>query len=90
MNNIADVYGHCRAIAWSLEDSANRMMRSSFHAMDDGDRAGAAREQIIAIREYEWAAKLYEALGIMDDEHRARKLAADVQAGEWRESARKP
>lgn len=78
-------FGACRAVGWSLEDSANRMMRASLFALKDGDEEGARREQIIAIREYEWAARLYEVLGMDEDFYRARRLGAAAQAGEWKD-----
>lgn len=79
------IRGACRSIGWSLEHSATGMMRASLNALESGDEAGAAREQVIANREYEWAACIYEVLGMRDDCARARSLCAAVQAGEWTE-----
>jgi hypothetical protein len=46
-----------------LEQSARDMARASQGALADGDKAGAARELIIAVREYAWAALIWAALG---------------------------
>ncbi len=71
------------AIAADLAYSATLMMRSSNGALEAGDKAGARRAQTIAAREYEWASRLWSALGERVAAEKCRDLHDAVLVGTW-------
>lgn len=70
-------------LADRIEHSAKSMMLRSTFALKDGDFAGAAREQCIAAREFDWAADLWDAINWQGHALRCRELANAVRAGEY-------
>lgn len=69
-------------ITSGLQSSASAMLRRSRYAAEDGDLAGSARESCIAIREYEWAAVLWAAIGFEDLAVSCREKADAIRAGD--------
>ena len=69
-------------IGYQLEKSAADMVRSSTGAVSDGDSSGGARALCIAAREYEWAARIWAALGQLARVRHCRDLAAGLMAGD--------
>lgn len=78
--------GTVRGIGWSLEHSGDDMMRASKAALADGDSESAVRRHIIAVREYYWASRIYEALGMDDDYKRVSARSESAKAGTWTDS----
>jgi hypothetical protein len=69
-------------LADAMQHSAGVMARRSRHAADDGDRSGATRAWCIAAREYDWASRLWDALGFRDRAEVCRALADSVRLGD--------
>lgn len=76
--------------AEDLERSATGMMRASKGALEDGDKVGAQRQQIIAVREYAWAEGLWRVLGQRTDAERCQERAEAVRLGTWTEPTTEP
>lgn len=68
-------------------ESADGFMRASVVAVEDGGREVAARQQIIAHREYEHAARLFARLGDHDKERACYARADAVRTNTWKDPA---
>jgi hypothetical protein len=70
-------------LAIDMERSAKAMMRASWAAAQDGDGRGSDRQQCIATREYEWAARAWLAVGDPGAARRCAEMAASIRFGQW-------
>lgn len=66
-------------VGYQLEKSAEGMLIASRHASEAGDREGAARELTVAAREYEWAARVWDALGQIARSRNCREMSAKAR-----------
>lgn len=69
-------------IADQIEHGAGAMLRRSRAAGAAGDACGATRGRCISAREYDWAAKLWDAIGFQERAIRCRNQADAVRSGD--------
>jgi len=76
------------AQAHEMCESADGFMRASTVRLKEaGDTESAVRATIIAVREYEWSAKLWDLLGNHEFARKCRARAEAANLGTWTDPA---
>lgn len=82
LNSAIDAQAH------EMCESADGFMRASTVCLkEEGDTESAARAMIIAVREYEWSARLWDLLGNHEFARKCRARAEAASSGTWTDPA---